>query len=204
MQTRAISRGTTLPPPCSSSRVTSPVTWSGAPLFIYTRASKWGPTWACLGVSDTTADQSGGFLWKTDKLVSKDDLFSLILSAIQALRSVLNAFCVVNRKNMFVYQERTTKSVFYLRWVRTLLFFILVIDLHELFSGWCWYLRSGVNTRASCFQHQGCGFNSQGVHELIACLIWVESKPLWIKTISKCININANVNLHYRSKVWSW
>nr|XP_032650242.1 KICSTOR complex protein SZT2 isoform X8 [Chelonoidis abingdonii] len=35
--------------------------------------------------------------------------------AIQALRSVLNAFCVVNRKNMFVYQERSTKSVFYLR-----------------------------------------------------------------------------------------
>uniref|UniRef100_A0A3P8U7F2 SZT2 subunit of KICSTOR complex n=1 Tax=Amphiprion percula TaxID=161767 RepID=A0A3P8U7F2_AMPPE len=34
--------------------------------------------------------------------------------AIQALRSVLNSFCVVNRKNMFVYQERTTKSVFYL------------------------------------------------------------------------------------------
>ncbi|KAM6963146.1 KICSTOR complex protein SZT2 [Aplochiton taeniatus] len=37
------------------------------------------------------------------------------LRAIQALRSVLNAFCVVNRKNMFVYQERSTKSVFYLR-----------------------------------------------------------------------------------------
>uniref|UniRef100_A0A8C2TAU1 SZT2 subunit of KICSTOR complex n=1 Tax=Coturnix japonica TaxID=93934 RepID=A0A8C2TAU1_COTJA len=35
--------------------------------------------------------------------------------AIQALRSVLNAFSVVNRKNMFVYQERATKSVFYLR-----------------------------------------------------------------------------------------
>uniref|UniRef100_A0A673A013 SZT2 subunit of KICSTOR complex n=1 Tax=Sphaeramia orbicularis TaxID=375764 RepID=A0A673A013_9TELE len=35
--------------------------------------------------------------------------------AIQALRSVLNSFCVVNRKNMFVYQERSTKSVFYLR-----------------------------------------------------------------------------------------
>ncbi|XP_073499754.1 KICSTOR complex protein SZT2 isoform X2 [Phyllobates terribilis] len=35
--------------------------------------------------------------------------------AIQSLRSVLNAFSVVNRKNMFVYQERTTKSVFYLR-----------------------------------------------------------------------------------------
>uniref|UniRef100_A0A3B4AZE0 Uncharacterized protein n=1 Tax=Periophthalmus magnuspinnatus TaxID=409849 RepID=A0A3B4AZE0_9GOBI len=35
--------------------------------------------------------------------------------AIQALRSVLSSFCVVNRKNMFVYQERTTKSVFYLR-----------------------------------------------------------------------------------------
>ncbi|XP_051789206.1 KICSTOR complex protein SZT2 isoform X2 [Erpetoichthys calabaricus] len=35
--------------------------------------------------------------------------------AIQALRSVLNAFSVVNRKNMFVYQERSTKSVFYLR-----------------------------------------------------------------------------------------
>uniref|UniRef100_A0A4W5MQF9 SZT2 subunit of KICSTOR complex n=1 Tax=Hucho hucho TaxID=62062 RepID=A0A4W5MQF9_9TELE len=35
--------------------------------------------------------------------------------AIQALRSVLNALCVVNRKSMFVYQERTTKSVFYLR-----------------------------------------------------------------------------------------
>ncbi|XP_030582788.1 KICSTOR complex protein SZT2 isoform X3 [Archocentrus centrarchus] len=39
--------------------------------------------------------------------------------AIQALRSVLNAFCVVNRKNMFVYQERTTKSVFYLRLCET-------------------------------------------------------------------------------------
>ncbi|XP_062853204.1 KICSTOR complex protein SZT2 [Trichomycterus rosablanca] len=38
-----------------------------------------------------------------------------VARAIQALRSVLNAFCVVNRKNMFVYQERTTKSVFYLR-----------------------------------------------------------------------------------------
>ncbi|XP_028855759.1 KICSTOR complex protein SZT2 isoform X3 [Denticeps clupeoides] len=35
--------------------------------------------------------------------------------AIQALKSVLSAFCVVNRKNMFVYQERTSKSVFYLR-----------------------------------------------------------------------------------------
>ncbi|XP_075688770.1 LOW QUALITY PROTEIN: KICSTOR complex protein SZT2 [Rhinoderma darwinii] len=35
--------------------------------------------------------------------------------AIQSLRSVLNAFSVVNRKNMFVYQERSTKSVFYLR-----------------------------------------------------------------------------------------
>ncbi|MGH0160650.1 UNVERIFIED_CONTAM: hypothetical protein FKN15_046870 [Acipenser sinensis] len=41
--------------------------------------------------------------------------------AIQALRSVLNAFCVVNRKNMFVYQERTTKSVFYLRLSETAL-----------------------------------------------------------------------------------
>lgn len=42
-------------------------------------------------------------------------------AAIQALRSVLNSFSVVNRKNMFVYQERTTKSVFYLRlllWIR--------------------------------------------------------------------------------------
>ncbi|KAG7326342.1 hypothetical protein KOW79_009743 [Hemibagrus wyckioides] len=38
-----------------------------------------------------------------------------VARAIQALRSVLSAFCVVNRKNMFVYQERTTKSVFYLR-----------------------------------------------------------------------------------------
>ncbi len=125
MQTRAISRGTTLPPPCSSSRVTSPVTWSGAPLFTFTRASRWGPTWACPGVSDTTADNQvaphGIFmflLWKTSKLV-----FSLVLSAIQALRSVLNAFCVVNRKNMFVYQERTTKSVFYLRWVTSSAFF---------------------------------------------------------------------------------
>ncbi|XP_053324892.1 KICSTOR complex protein SZT2 [Spea bombifrons] len=35
--------------------------------------------------------------------------------AIQSLRSVLNAFSVVNRKNMFVYQERSTKAVFYLR-----------------------------------------------------------------------------------------
>ncbi|XP_075997679.1 KICSTOR complex protein SZT2 isoform X4 [Genypterus blacodes] len=39
--------------------------------------------------------------------------------AIQALRSVLNSFCVVNRKNVFVYQERTTKSVFYLRLCET-------------------------------------------------------------------------------------
>ncbi|XP_073726759.1 KICSTOR complex protein SZT2 [Misgurnus anguillicaudatus] len=38
-----------------------------------------------------------------------------VARAMQALRSVLNAFCVVNRKNMFVYQERSTKSVFYLR-----------------------------------------------------------------------------------------
>ncbi|XP_028589593.2 KICSTOR complex protein SZT2 isoform X5 [Podarcis muralis] len=38
-----------------------------------------------------------------------------VARAIQALRSVLNAFSVVNRKNMFVYQERSTKSVFYLR-----------------------------------------------------------------------------------------
>ncbi|XP_028937849.1 KICSTOR complex protein SZT2 isoform X3 [Ornithorhynchus anatinus] len=35
--------------------------------------------------------------------------------AIQALRSVLNAFSVVNRKNMFVYQERATQAVYYLR-----------------------------------------------------------------------------------------
>ncbi|XP_013863525.1 protein SZT2 [Austrofundulus limnaeus] len=40
-------------------------------------------------------------------------------AAIQALRSVLNSFSVVNRKNMFVYQERTTKSVFYLRLCET-------------------------------------------------------------------------------------
>ncbi|XP_061680638.1 KICSTOR complex protein SZT2 isoform X2 [Syngnathoides biaculeatus] len=39
--------------------------------------------------------------------------------AIQALRSVLHSFCVGNRKNMFVYQERTTKSVFYLRLYET-------------------------------------------------------------------------------------
>ncbi|CAG01161.1 unnamed protein product, partial [Tetraodon nigroviridis] len=39
--------------------------------------------------------------------------------AIQALRSVLNSFSVVNRKNMFVYQERETKSVFYLRLCET-------------------------------------------------------------------------------------
>nr|XP_033772051.1 KICSTOR complex protein SZT2 isoform X2 [Geotrypetes seraphini] len=38
-----------------------------------------------------------------------------VARAIQALRSVLNAFSVVNRKNMFVYQERSTKAVFYLR-----------------------------------------------------------------------------------------
>uniref|UniRef100_A0A671X8H5 SZT2 subunit of KICSTOR complex n=1 Tax=Sparus aurata TaxID=8175 RepID=A0A671X8H5_SPAAU len=42
-----------------------------------------------------------------------------VARAIQALRSVLNSFCVVNRKNMFVYQERTTKSVFYLRLCET-------------------------------------------------------------------------------------
>ncbi|XP_059197167.1 KICSTOR complex protein SZT2 isoform X2 [Centropristis striata] len=39
--------------------------------------------------------------------------------AMQALRSVLNSFCVVNRKNMFVYQERTSKSVYYLRLCET-------------------------------------------------------------------------------------
>uniref|UniRef100_A0A3B3D587 SZT2 subunit of KICSTOR complex n=1 Tax=Oryzias melastigma TaxID=30732 RepID=A0A3B3D587_ORYME len=42
-----------------------------------------------------------------------------VARAIQALRSVLNSFCVVNRKNMFVYQERTTKAVFYLRLCET-------------------------------------------------------------------------------------
>ncbi|KAM4739339.1 KICSTOR complex protein SZT2 isoform 2-T2 [Anableps anableps] len=42
-----------------------------------------------------------------------------VSKAIQALRSVLNSFSVVNRKNMFVYQERTTKSVFYLRLCET-------------------------------------------------------------------------------------
>uniref|UniRef100_A0A3Q3A3B7 SZT2 subunit of KICSTOR complex n=1 Tax=Kryptolebias marmoratus TaxID=37003 RepID=A0A3Q3A3B7_KRYMA len=41
--------------------------------------------------------------------------------AMQALRSVMNSFSVVNRKNMFVYQERTTKSVFYLRLCETCL-----------------------------------------------------------------------------------
>uniref|UniRef100_A0A3B4EWT8 SZT2 subunit of KICSTOR complex n=1 Tax=Pundamilia nyererei TaxID=303518 RepID=A0A3B4EWT8_9CICH len=46
-----------------------------------------------------------------------------VARAIQALRSVLNAFCVVNRKNMFVYQERSTKSVFYLRFDSLLLLF---------------------------------------------------------------------------------
>ncbi|XP_015224947.1 PREDICTED: protein SZT2-like [Cyprinodon variegatus] len=44
---------------------------------------------------------------------------SLSSTAIQALRSVLNSFSIVNRKNMFVYQERTTKSVFYLRLCET-------------------------------------------------------------------------------------
>ncbi|XP_049734989.1 KICSTOR complex protein SZT2 isoform X5 [Elephas maximus indicus] len=39
--------------------------------------------------------------------------------AIQALRSVLNAFSVVNRKNMFVYQERATQAVYYLRLLET-------------------------------------------------------------------------------------
>ncbi|XP_061635945.1 KICSTOR complex protein SZT2 isoform X2 [Phyllopteryx taeniolatus] len=39
--------------------------------------------------------------------------------AIQALHSVLNSFSLGNRKNMFVYQERTTKSVFYLRLYET-------------------------------------------------------------------------------------
>ncbi|XP_072918888.1 KICSTOR complex protein SZT2 isoform X4 [Hemitrygon akajei] len=43
-----------------------------------------------------------------------------VARAIQALRSVLNAFSVVNRKNMFVYQERSTKSVFYLRLSETI------------------------------------------------------------------------------------
>lgn len=48
--------------------------------------------------------------------------------AIQALRSVLSSFCVVNRKNMFVYQERATKSVFYLRLCET------IMDNHLLTS----------------------------------------------------------------------
>ncbi|XP_066857271.1 KICSTOR complex protein SZT2 isoform X1 [Anser cygnoides] len=53
--------------------------------------------------------------------------------AIQALRSVLNAFSVVNRKNMFVYQERATKSVFYLRLTET------------TYSGKVWEAESTVN-----------------------------------------------------------
>lgn len=56
-------------------------------------------------------------------LFCKRGCFCLPVAAIQALRSVLNAFCVVNRKNMFVYQERSTKSVFYLRFDSLLLLF---------------------------------------------------------------------------------
>lgn len=144
------------------------------------------PGWVTPHQTNQVAPHGNMFLaWKTGKLVSKDDLFSLVLSAIQALRSVLNAFCVVNRKNMFVYQERTTKSVFYLRWVRTSAFFILVIHQYELFSDWRWCLRSSVNK----FK----------VVDLIPkeCMNWwrVCLEPLWIKTISKCSNINVNVKV---------
>ncbi|KAG2461412.1 SZT2 protein, partial [Polypterus senegalus] len=54
-------------------------------------------------------------IWKTDLQYTSYRQRSAATDAIQALRSVLNAFSVVNRKNMFVYQERATKSVFYLR-----------------------------------------------------------------------------------------
>lgn len=70
----------------------------------------------CTPLSDTAMDQSSGCSLMI--LYANFWCFvTLILPAMQSLRSVLNAFCVVNRKNMFVYQERTTKSVFYLRWV---------------------------------------------------------------------------------------
>lgn len=150
------------------------VVWSTV-IYIHPRL-KMGPN---MGVSRGEWQHSGPirwlfmawcFLWKTSKLV-----FSLVLSAIQALRSVLNAFCVVNRKNMFVYQERTTKSVFYLRWVTSSAFFILVFDQFELFSEWCWYLRSRVNQRSCWVQHHGQGFNSQGVHALMKSLHRIES-----------------------------
>ncbi|CAJ0965099.1 unnamed protein product [Ranitomeya imitator] len=54
-------------------------------------------------------------IWKTESPYTSYRPRALTTEAIQSLRSVLNAFSVVNRKNMFVYQERATKSVFYLR-----------------------------------------------------------------------------------------
>uniref|UniRef100_A0A8C4QMF7 SZT2 subunit of KICSTOR complex n=1 Tax=Eptatretus burgeri TaxID=7764 RepID=A0A8C4QMF7_EPTBU len=53
--------------------------------------------------------------------------------AMQALHTVLNAFSVNNRKNMFVYQERATKSVFYLRYIHLNSFFSLYL---LLIRGW--------------------------------------------------------------------
>lgn len=40
--------------PCSSSQGTLPATWCGAPSSTFIPASRWGPTWACPGVSGSS------------------------------------------------------------------------------------------------------------------------------------------------------
>ncbi|KAL7985176.1 hypothetical protein Chor_003746 [Crotalus horridus] len=85
LERKATSLVTILQPLCSSYLDILPVMQSGVPPSMCIQGLRWDPIWV------------------------------LHVVAIQALRSVLNAFSVVNRKNMFVYQERATKSVFYLR-----------------------------------------------------------------------------------------
>ncbi|XP_010780650.1 protein SZT2, partial [Notothenia coriiceps] len=79
------------------------------------------PSSVSLAESMQSASHSGGKLRpsRVQSVVSSQGSLDSDMQAIQALRSVLNSFCVVNRKNMFVYQERTTKSVFYLRLCET-------------------------------------------------------------------------------------
>jgi len=38
-------------------------------------------------------------------------------------------------------------------------------------------------------------FDSQGMHELIKCISWLQCKSLWIKASTKCMNVNLHAAL---------
>lgn len=170
-QRRATRPEITWQPPCSSCLDILPVMWCGAQSSTSTHASRWDPIWGCPGVSgrsehftSTTTHKDftvimcqRRFLHSAFSLVftsvnhfffffanSLSVQFCLPAVAIQALRSVLNSFSVGNRKNMFVYQERTTKSVFYLR----LAFLVIVQCVCVLTPSldFCHFLASGMRT----------------------------------------------------------